>query len=122
MVGVLFSAELDPRQAAYVDTLVERIAHAPQPPAPRFVNPFAPPPERAASRAQRVVPPPVLHSIVGSRALINGAWVQSGDRVAGYEVVAITVGSVELKRGSQVLHLRIRSASDRAILMRTEGL
>ncbi|MDR2151432.1 MAG: hypothetical protein LBO72_01310 [Helicobacteraceae bacterium] len=99
-------AQMDPKDVAATDTQIVAIQEATRPEVPTFRNPFyyAPRPvaEGEAPPAVVVVPKgPVLQSVFGSRALINGEWKKAGEStVGGWRVQRVLVDSVILINGN----------------------
>ncbi|MDR0664123.1 MAG: hypothetical protein LBF86_01190 [Helicobacteraceae bacterium] len=102
------AAQMDPKDVASTDTQIDAIKEATRPEVPAFRNPFYYPPrpvvvvEGAEPPAAVATPKePILQSVLGAKALINGEWKKAGEKtIGGWRVQRVLVDSVILINGN----------------------
>ncbi|GHV09346.1 hypothetical protein AGMMS50229_19350 [Campylobacterota bacterium] len=113
-VSALLAATPDEGEARQVDTKIEAIKEQRVSDVPSFKNPFYYPPVEVVEGGVVVVvqtpTEPKLESVVGKKAMINGAWKKEGETVfGGWKIDQITSDSVFLSKGNTKRTLILKS-------------
>ena len=120
-VSALLAAAPDGGEQQQVDAKIAQIKELKVSDVPSFKNPFYYPPVEVIQDGVAVVvstpTEPILQSVVGKRAMINGAWRKEGETAfGGWKVDEITSDSVFLSRSGAKRTLILTSGVSRDYL------
>jgi hypothetical protein len=66
-------------------------------------------------------PEPIrVDAVLGGRALVDGRWVEPGDRVGPYRVVAVRLGGIVVKEGRRARFIPLKRAKRLLKIKETE--